>query len=130
MSREFKQPWQIAALIAELMRRAGATRARLSDKQLLRLSGRKKRLETSIREAVKNDLFDYGYILHKLDASGKFKTSGYAIVAVSALHAAKPLKVLTLLDEDELEEIDEGTFDFDTLHFNLIDEDEDQGEDD
>jgi hypothetical protein len=44
----YKEPWQVAALIAEMMKRAERTRGRLSEVTLKALAGRKK-LETSIR---------------------------------------------------------------------------------
>jgi hypothetical protein len=120
--RKLKEPWIVAALIAELMKRSGQSRARLSDVTLKKLAGRVK-LETSIREQIRLDCLDYGYLLHKLD--GKGSTSGTAVIAISALHAAKPIKATSFFDDTEKKAISDGTFDFVRLHEELLGESDD-----
>jgi len=123
--RVLNEPWQVAALIAELMKRAGQSRARLSEVTLKKLAGRLK-LETSIREQIRLDCLDYGYLLYKLE--GKGPTSGTVVIAISAMHAAKPLKVSSFFDDDERTAITNGTFDFTKLHEELLGEDGDDGD--
>jgi hypothetical protein len=113
------QPWQVAALIAEMMRRADLSRARISDVTLRKLSGRA-RLETSIRTAIADDLVDYGYVIHRLEGRGP--TTGNAIISLSALHAAKAVKGIDLFDASERAQISRGEYDFDTLHDTLLGE--------
>lgn len=120
--RVLKEPWQVAALIAELMKRSGQSRARLSDVTIKKLAGRVK-LENSIREQIRMDSLDYGYLLHKLE--GKGPTSGTVVIALSALYAAKPLKVTSLFDDNERKAIVDGTFDFIKLHEELLGDDND-----
>jgi hypothetical protein len=126
MAREkYKESWQVAALIAEMMKRSERTRARLSEIALKNLAGRVK-LETSIRKQIYLDALDYGYLLYRLE--GKGPTSGTVVLALSALHAAKPFKRNEVFDDDEWDAIRDGTFDFAGLHDSLlggVDEDED-----
>jgi hypothetical protein len=123
----YKEPWQVAALIAEMMRRSERTRARLSEITLKGLAGRKK-LETSIRSQIHSDALDYGYLMYRLDPRGA--TSGTVVLALSSLHAAKPLKANALFDEDELRVIKDGSFDFAELHDQLLGEDDEKSDDD
>jgi len=123
----YKEPWQVAALIAEMMKRGERTRGRLSEVTLKALAGRKK-LETSIRTQIHSDALDYGYLMYKLDPKGP--TSGTVVIALSALHAAKPMKAKEWFDEDELRAIKDGSFDFSDLHDRLLGDDDDKDDDD
>ena len=126
MARDaYKLPWQVAALIAHMMKTTGQTRARISDKGLKALAGRLK-LETSIREAIRLDLVDYGYLLHRLD--GRAGVSGNVVISLSALAAAKPFKRSDVFDDEEWKAIRDGSFDFDSLHDDLSEEDDDDEE--
>lgn len=122
--RNLKQPWQVAALIAEMMRRSKQTRARLSEKTLRLLAGRK-RIETSIREQIHDDSLEYGYLLKKLEGG---PTSGTVAISLSSLHATKPLKYKESFDDDERGKIRDGDPDFFmNLHESLLGgEDEDE----
>jgi hypothetical protein len=128
MARDaYKEPWQVAALIAEMMRRSERTRARLSEVALKKLAGRVK-LETSIRKEIYLDALDYGYLLYRLE--GKGPTSGTVVLALSSLYAAKPFKRNDVFDDDEWASIRNGTFDFAGLHDSLLgDDDENEDED-
>lgn len=127
MKRVRKEPWQVAALIAKMMQVSNQTRARISDKNMRILAGRS-RLESSVREQIRSDALEYGYLIHRLD--GGFKTSGNVVIALSALASAKPLKRADTFTDDEWLAIKNGTFDFDSLQDNLLeDEDEDGSED-
>ncbi|HEX7747588.1 MAG TPA: hypothetical protein VF445_02455 [Bordetella sp.] len=112
-----KEPWQVALLIAEMMRRTDRTRGRISDRGLKDLAGRLK-LETSIREQIYRDAYDYGYLLHHLSGSGP--TSGTAIIAVSALHATKLFQPSDAWQPEEMAAIRDGSFDFDGLYGELF----------
>jgi hypothetical protein len=120
-----KETWQVAAVIAEMMQRAEQTRGRLSEKLLRKLCGRS-RIETSIRNGITGDLLDYGYLLHRLEGRGP--TRGHVVIALSALHAAKPLKGLDLYSAEERKAIENGTFDFGSLHDKLMGDPDDLGE--
>ena len=126
--RVLKESWQVAALIAEMMKRAKQTRARLSDRTLKLLAGRVK-LENSVREQIRSDALSYGYLLHKLEAGGP--TSGTVVLDLNSLHAAKPLKYKDSFKEDERGKIREGNSDFFVaLHESLLggDDDDDAGD--
>lgn len=123
---KYKEPWQVAALIAEMMKRSNRTRARLSEIALKQLAGRLK-LETSIRKQIYLDALDYGYLLHRLE--GKGPTSGTVVLALSSLYAAKTFKRDEIFDDDEWSAIKDGSFDFADLHDSLLeDNDEDADE--
>ncbi len=120
MARDaYKEPWQVAALIAEMMKRSNRTRGRLSDVALKQISGRRK-LETSIRTQIFLDSLDYGYLLHRLD-----KGNGTVVVSLSALVAAKPFARGEIFDDAEWAAIKDGSFDFAGLHDSLLESDDD-----
>ncbi|MCR2830444.1 hypothetical protein NR402_09145 [Acidithiobacillus ferrooxidans] len=118
----YKETWQVAALIAIMMQRSGQTRMRLSDKGLRALSGRT-RLEWSVRERIKLDTLEYGYLIHHLDGSAG--VSGNVVISLSALASAKPIKRTEVFTDDEWKSISNGTFDF-----NIQDDDLSSYEDD
>jgi len=120
-----KDPWQVAALIARMMQKSGQTRARISDKGLRVLSGRS-RLEASVREQIRLDALEHGYLIHRLDGRGG--TSGNVVLALSALASAKPIKRSDAFTDSEWQAIRTGTFDFDSLDDELSSEDEDDDE--
>ncbi len=120
-----KEAWQVAALVARMMQKSGQTRARISDKGMRVLAGRS-RLEASVREQIRLDALDYGYLIHRLDGTGG--VSGNVVIALSALASAKPIKRSDAFTDDEWQSIKNGTFDFDSLNDTLLGEDED-GED-
>ena len=117
-----KEAWQVAALIARMMQKTGQTRARISDKGMRALSGRA-RLETSVREQIRLDALDYGYLIHRLDGRGR--VSGNVVLALSTLLSAKALNRTAVFSDDEWQSIKDGTFDFDSLHNEVWDDDED-----
>ncbi|BBU70079.1 hypothetical protein [Fluviibacter phosphoraccumulans] len=125
MKRVRKETWQVAALIAKMMQTSGQTRARISDKQMRLLAGRS-RLESSVRERIREDALDYGYLIHRLDAGSS--TSGNVIVALSALAAAKTLKRTDTFTDEQWATIRNGTFDFDSLQDELLNDEEDGAE--
>lgn len=120
--RTRKDPWQVAALIAHMMQKSGQTRARISDKGMRVLSGRS-RLEASVREQIRLDALEYGYLIHRLDGRGS--TSGNVVLALSALASAKPIKRTDVFSDDDWLSIKDGTYDFDSLHDELSDDDDD-----
>lgn len=121
-----KQPWQTAALIAELMQRAGANRARISEKTLKALSGRAK-LEGSIRQQITDDLKVHGYLMLQLQDNST--TRGNVVIAMSTLRSAKSTLASDHFSREELRSIIDGSFDFDALHYRLLGEDdEDDGD--
>jgi hypothetical protein len=121
-----KEAWQVAALIAQMMRKSGQTRARISDKGMRVLAGRS-RLETSVREQIRLDALDYGYLIHRLD--GRNSVSGNVVIALSALASAKPIRRTDAFTDDEWQDIQNGTFDFESLNDELLDGDDDDDED-
>jgi hypothetical protein len=123
---KYKQAWQTAALIAEMMRRSGQTRARISEKTMMRLSGRK-RLEASVREQIRLDAIDYGYLVHRLNP--RDKASGHVVVSIDALASGKPIKAVDLFEPDEVKKIVAGTFNFDALHADLLGEGDSESDD-
>jgi|GEM_PF-4142459 len=126
--RVLKEPWQVAALIAKMMKDAKQTRARLSDRTLRLLAGRVK-LENSVREQIRSDALSYGYLLHKLEAGGP--TSGTVVLDLNSLHAAKPLKYKDSFSDDERSKIRVGDADFFVnLHESLLGGDDDDEADD
>lgn len=119
----YKQPWQVAALLAYMMGKTDRTRARISDKGLKALAGRQK-LETSIREAIRTDLLDYGYLLHRLDGSNG--ASGNVVLSLQALASAKPFNRQDVFSDEEWKSIRDGSFDFDSLHNDLSEDDDEE----
>ena len=118
-----KDPWQVAAIIARMMQKSGQTRARISDKGMRMLAGRS-RLEASVREQIRLDALEYGYLIHRLDGRGG--TSGNVVLALSALASAKPIKRTDAFTDSEWQDIKNGTFDYDSLHDELFGNDEDE----
>lgn len=128
MTRDvYKEPWQVAALIAEMMKRSERTRARLSEVALKKLAGRLK-LETSIRKQIYLDALDYGYLLYRLE--GKGPTSGTVVLALSSLYAAKTFKRNEVFDDGEWAAIRNGTFAFANLRESLLSGEDDDDDDD
>jgi len=114
-----KEPWQVAVLVAQMMQKSGLTRMRISDKGMRALSGRS-RLESSVREQIRQDALEYGYLIHRLDGRGG--TSGNVVIALSALASAKPIKRADVFSDVEWQSIQDGTFDFDALSDDLLSE--------
>jgi hypothetical protein len=112
---------ETAVLIAAMM--GDATRARVSDKTIRLLSGRRRRLEGSFRQRLNDDLAEYGYVVVALPAGGQ------TVVRISALEAAKTLTAVKAFTRDELREIRLGTPDFNAYRARL-EENEEQDEDD
>ncbi len=125
MTKNRRDVWQVAALIARMMQKSGKTRARISDKGMRALAGRS-RLEASVREQIRLDVLEYGYLIHHLGGVGGI--SGNVVLALSALASAKPIKRTDAFSDDEWKSIKDGTFDFDSLRDELEGEDEDEDE--
>lgn len=126
-NRILKQPWQAAVLIAELMRRSEKPRIRLSHKNLSRFAGRIK-LSNSIIDLIEADLREYGYVLIRLNPSNN--TAGYVVMKNQSLFSSRPLNINNIFSKEERKEIVKGTFNFDVLHFSLINEEEEEDDDD
>ena len=93
---------ETAIILAVMMQRAEITRARISDKTIRLVSGRK-RLEGSFRVNLNTDIAEFGFVIVPLDSGGQ------AIIKVSALEAAKSLTSVKVLKADEIQTIKKGT---------------------
>ena len=87
-----RDPEHIALTFAVAMKRAGRTRARISDKTFRLLSERKQVKGGLVRNAY-DWLVQYGYVLIELNRGG------FGIAAVSALEGAPALKLGDALPE-------------------------------
>lgn len=108
-----KASWQVAAIIAYMMKKNGLSRARISDKTLRGISGRA-RLEATFREQIRLDALEYGYLIHRLD--GVAGVSGNVVLAISALESAKLIKKSGTFSDEEWRAIEDGTTDIDRLN--------------
>ncbi len=107
---KFNATWQVAFWIADMMEVNQVTRARISDKTLKLLAGRR-RLDGFIRSAIATDLAEYDYAMISLN-NGR----GNAIIKMSTLEGTKQLTLIgTYPDEKMREEIITGSFDYDSL---------------
>ncbi|MBC3876642.1 hypothetical protein H8K38_02350 [Undibacterium sp. FT79W] len=77
---------------------------------------------SQIQEQIRLYALEYGYLIHCLDGRGG--TSGNVALALSALASAKPIKRTYAFSDDEWLSIKDGTYDFDSLHDELSDEDD------
>ncbi|MGD0958886.1 MAG: hypothetical protein ABSB19_03685 [Methylomonas sp.] len=97
---------ETAVILAALLKKADATRARISDKTIKLVSGRK-RLEGSFRISLDADIAEYGYIIVKLESGSQ------AIVKISALESAKTITVKKMFSSDEIRALRNKTPDMD-----------------
>ena len=125
--RVFKEPWQAAVAIAEVMVRSGKPRIRLSHKALSKFAGRIK-LADRIICSIENELREYGYLLIRLQPSNS--AGGYVIMSTKTLPATRPVDINLLFSKKERRAIINGTFDFDALHRKLMEDDEDEEDED
>lgn len=103
---------ETAVILATMMYRAEMTRARVSDKTIRLVSGRK-RVEGSFRVRLNEDMAELGFVIVPLESGGQ------AVVKISALEAAKTLTASKVLSELELKDLKRGTLDVDRLRSQL-----------
>lgn len=115
-----------ALLIALLFKRAKKTRARISDKTVLKLSKRKKYLRTSFIELLSAEMDDLGLVLVELDRGG------FGLIPTSALNGAPAITANKFI-KDDLNKLREQEIDFDDILDDLstdIDTDDNEEEED
>lgn len=101
---------QVAALIAEMMKRSQSVHARLTEVALEELAGKRK-LDVAFRRRIHRNTLDNGYLLHRLE--GGEPTSGTAIISLKWMYDAALLARDKLFSDDEWSLIERGIFDFD-----------------
>ena len=92
---------ETAVLLALVFKRCGLAQARVSDKTIRLVSGRK-RLEGSFRQNLKDELGEYGMEIVRLD------TGDHALIKVSALEAAEAVTAAKTLTPEQLERLRAG----------------------
>src|SRR5262249_47377114 len=119
--RKLQTSEETAIILAVMMSRKQATRARISDRTIRLISGRK-RLEASFRLSLNDDLAQFGFIMVGLDSGGQ------AVVKIAALEAAKPITAAKVLDTKELQALKRGSLQIEPFRRELGDNgDEDEG---
>ena len=114
-----------ALLVALLYKRANKTRARISNKTVLKLSKRKKYLRTAFIEMLAAELDDLGLVLVELERGG------FGLIPTSALNGAPAITASKFL-KDDLKKLRKQQIDFDDILDELdtdVDTDDDEEED-
>jgi hypothetical protein len=92
---------ETAIILALIFKRSGLAQARVSDKTIRLISGRK-RLEGSFRQNLKDELGEYEMEIVRLD------TGDHALIKVSALEAAEPVTAAKTLTPEQMERLRTG----------------------
>jgi hypothetical protein len=92
---------ETAIILALIFKRSGLGQARMNDKTIRLVSGRK-RLEGSFRQNLKDELGEYGMEIVRLD------TGDHALIKVSALEAAEAVTAAKTLTPEQLQRLRDG----------------------
>ena len=118
--RILKTSEETAVILSVMMTRANVTRARISDKTIKFVSGRKQ-LKASFRIALNDDISQFGFLIVELYSGGQ------AIIKISALEAAKSFTAKSVLTDEEIKGLKKGTLDI-NLFREELEENEGDGE--
>lgn len=117
---------ETALLVALLYKRANKTRARISNKTILKLSKREKYLRTAFIELLSAEMDDLGLVLVELERGG------FGLIPITALNGAPAITANKFL-KDDLKKLSNQQIDFDDIQTELdtgknIDDTEEEGD--
>jgi hypothetical protein len=119
--RTLRTTEETAVILSVMMTRANVTRARISDKTIKLVSGRKQ-LRESFRITLNDDISEYGFLIVDLYSGGQ------AIIKISALEAAKSFTAKSVLTDAEIKDLKKGTLDLNIFRDELKENEDDNND--